>query len=78
MPTILVINGFRFYFYSNENDEPVHIHIEKSEGNAKYWLNPIEEAYSYGFSPKERKEVRKLIIEHQTVLINAWNEYFKN
>lgn len=42
MPTILTVNGFRFYFYSNENDEPVHIHIEKAGGSAKYWLDPIE------------------------------------
>ncbi len=40
MPTVLFLNGFRFYFYSNENDEPIHIHIEKAEGNGKIWIEP--------------------------------------
>jgi Domain of unknown function (DUF4160) len=29
MPTILFMNGWRLFFYSNEGDEPVHIHAEK-------------------------------------------------
>jgi hypothetical protein len=38
MPTILVFEGFRFFFFSNEGFEPPHIHVEKAEGHAKYWL----------------------------------------
>ena len=35
MPTVLTTQGFRFFFYSNENDEPVHVHVSKAdaEGN---------------------------------------------
>ena len=38
MPIILLLNGWRFYFYSNENNEPIHIHIQKAEMEAKFWL----------------------------------------
>jgi hypothetical protein len=48
MPTVFYFNGYRFFFFSNENDEPIHIHVEKGEGAAKYWLDPVEEVYSYG------------------------------
>lgn len=38
MPVILRINGFRFFFYSNEGNplEPAHIHVMKagSEDNS--------------------------------------------
>ncbi|WP_165366257.1 DUF4160 domain-containing protein [Brumimicrobium glaciale] len=71
------MNGYRFYFYSNENGEPVHIHILKAEGNAKYWLNPLEEAYSYGFTLQQRKDILKLLSKHKETLIKAWYEYFK-
>lgn len=40
MPTILFINGFRFFFYSNENNEPAHIHVKKADAEAKIWLAP--------------------------------------
>ncbi len=78
MPTVLIVNGFRFYFYSNENDEAIHIHIEKAEGNAKYWLVPkMEEEYSYGFTVKQRKEIKEIISKNINELITAWDDYFK-
>jgi hypothetical protein len=39
MPTVLRLQGFRFFFYSNENDEPMHVHVEKAEAVEKYGLN---------------------------------------
>lgn len=36
MPTILQILGWRFFFYSNEGNEPIHIHAEKAEMECKY------------------------------------------
>ena len=78
MPTILEVNGFKFKFFSNENDEPVHIHITKGNGNAKYWLLPAcQEEYSYGFTVKERRDIKNLVIEYRLEFINKWNEYFK-
>ncbi|CAN5482799.1 hypothetical protein BH11BAC1_BH11BAC1_09180 [soil metagenome] len=54
MPTILLINGWRFFFYSNEGNEPIHIHVQKAESEAKFWIlietHEIKEAFSYNFS----------------------------
>jgi hypothetical protein len=56
MPTLFEINGYRFFFYSNENNEPIHIHISKGSAEAKYWILPnLEEVYSYGFKLKSGK-----------------------
>jgi hypothetical protein len=77
MPTVFEINGYRFYFYSNENYEPVHIHISKGGAKAKYWLVPINEVYSYGFKAGERKEMRVLVNENAGKIIEKWNEHFK-
>lgn len=79
MPTILFINGWRFYFYANENKEPVHVHIEKAEMEAKYWLHEdifeIEEAYSYNLSPRDKREVRKILFDNFDYLIEQWNTF---
>jgi hypothetical protein len=49
MPTILFILGWRVFFYSNENMEPIHVHARKGDCECKYWLHvenyDIEEAY---------------------------------
>jgi len=42
LPVILRINGYRFFFYSNEGDplEPAHVHVSKAGSEAKIWLEP--------------------------------------
>ena len=36
MPTILRLEGYRFFFYSNEGSprEPPHVHVERGDGDA--------------------------------------------
>ena len=48
MPTVLLIKGYRFFFFSNERNEPIHIHIEKAEKYAKFWIDPLFVAINYG------------------------------
>ncbi|RTQ53223.1 DUF4160 domain-containing protein [Hymenobacter gummosus] len=76
MPTVLRIAGFRFFFYSNEGSEPPHIHVERGDEAAKFWLEPVELADSIGFSAKEINLLRRLVIEHQATLLQAWHDYF--
>lgn len=38
MPTLLNEKGFRFFFYSNENNELIHIHVKKGHVEGKIWL----------------------------------------
>ncbi len=40
MPTILRPGALRFFFYSLENAEPPHVHVESGDATAKYWLEP--------------------------------------
>ncbi len=76
MPTILRLMGFRFFFYSNEGNEPPHVHVEKGDAAGKYWVNPTEEEYMDGFTKMEEKQVRKIVIEHQEQFLNDWHEHF--
>ena len=76
MPTVLYINGFRFYFFSNENNEPMHIHIEKAEGSGKIWLEPFEIEYLYGFTKKQEKQIKEIAQNNLETFKNKWNEHF--
>ena len=35
MPRLLVVEGFRFFFFSGKGTEPPHVHVEKGDGYAK-------------------------------------------
>ena len=76
MPTVLRIGPYRFFFYSNENSEPAHIHIQRERMLAKFWLKPIALAGSTGFSPKELRDLESLVAENREHLLDTWNEYF--
>ena len=78
MPTVLRIGPYRFFFYSNEQGEPPHIHIQRERSLAKFWLSPISLASSTRFAPKELRDLQKLVHEHQSKLQEAWNEYHES
>ena len=48
MPTVLRIGPFRFYFYSHEPNEPLHIHVDRNSATIKIWLNVVEVAKTKG------------------------------
>ena len=63
MPTVLRIGSYRFHFYSDEGDEPAHIHVETSEGECKFWLEPVQLARNKGVAPVIIRKIEKLVIE---------------
>lgn len=64
MPTLLVIDGFRFFF-SNERQEPPHVHVEKGDSEVKLWPQPVQLVYSHRLTPAEIRRVRELTFQHQ-------------
>jgi hypothetical protein len=78
MPTLLSTKGFRFFFYSQENHEPPHVHVEHGDNVAKYWLEPVQLASSHGFRSHELKRVRALVIEHRAMFKESWHAHFGN
>ena len=77
MPTLLLINGIRFFFYSNENNEPIHVHVTKGNANGKLWLEPnVRIEYMFGFSNAEEKFILETVNENAENFKLKWNEYF--
>jgi len=76
MPTVLRIGPYRFFFYSSDKYEPIHIHIEHEGNIAKVWLDPIRLENSGGFKRPEINRILLMINEHQSELLEAWNDYF--
>jgi len=79
MPTILLIRGWRFFFYANERDEPIHIHCRKAEKECKYWLDRrnfgLEEAFSYRMNGKDKREVKKMIFDNFEYIESEWAKF---
>lgn len=76
MPTVLRVGAYRFFFYAGDRDEPVHIHIERDDKIAKFWLDPVRLQSSGGFSRLEVTKIHGMIEKHHSKLMEAWHEYF--
>jgi hypothetical protein len=76
MPTVLKIGPYRFFFYAGDRDEPPHVHIEREDRVAKFWLDPVRLQNSGGFSRVELARIQQLISDYQLRLMEAWNAYF--
>ena len=76
MPTVLRIGPYRFYFYAGDRDEPEHVHVERENYVAKFWLDPVRLHRSGGFGSSEINRIQKLVEERREDLVRSWNEYF--
>lgn len=76
MPTALRTGPYRFFFYAADRDEPAHVHVERDDNVAKFWLDPVRFQSSGGFSRTEVGRVQKLVEGHRETLLRCWNEYF--
>lgn len=75
MPTLFILFGLRFYFYSEEH-LPIHIHVQNADGKAKFNVTPeIALVYNKGLKRKDLKLAEKIIHENKEIIIARWNEY---
>jgi hypothetical protein len=76
MPTVLRIGPYRFFFYAGDREEPEHVHIERDDRVAKFWLDPVRLQRSGGFDGSELNRIQKLVEDNREDLVRSWNEYF--
>lgn len=78
MPTAYRSGPYRFFFYAGDGEEPPHVHVERDDYIAKFWLDPVRLQRSGGFRRPELRRLEQIIQDVRTQLLEAWNEYFGN
>lgn len=78
MPTVLRSGPYRFYFYSDEPNEPPHIHVDRDDLSAKFWLSSVQLAKNFGFSEQEVSKIQSIVVSHRAEFLEAWNEFFND
>jgi Domain of unknown function (DUF4160) len=64
------------FSYSADRGEPAHVHVERDEAKAKFWLGPVRLDMSIGFGRAEIVRIERLVAENATFLLRSWHEYF--
>jgi hypothetical protein len=68
MPTILRSGPYRVYFVSHDLEEPPHVHVDRDDQSAKFWLAPVALARSIRFSAVELRRIPRMIVDHEARL----------
>jgi hypothetical protein len=76
VPVVLRWGPYRAFFYSNEGDEPAHVHVKAGDNEAKVWLHDLSVSINVGFRPHELGTIIRRLREHRQELMDRWNEHF--
>lgn len=79
MPTIWYEQGFRFWFYASDGNEPPHVHVEKGRGGGgagKWWIESGREAWSRGFNARDRAAVGRIVRARRGEFLERWRAFF--
>jgi hypothetical protein len=76
MPTVLKVGPYRFFFYSSDGGEPPHVHVERDDHVAKFWIDPVRLDVSGGYRRPELREIERIVRENARTLLEAWHGFF--
>lgn len=78
MPTVFIVFGFVFKFYSDDHS-PIHIHVIKDGCEAKFNLEPsLMMVFNHGLKKHEISVIEGIIEENADIIKFKWEEYFRN
>ena len=76
MPTLLILFGLRFYFYSKDH-EPIHVHVENGDGEAKFEIETeVKLVYNHGLKRKDIRLAESILEENRENFIDQWKGKF--
>jgi hypothetical protein len=76
MPEVFREEGYVVFFYANEGHEPMHVHVRKAGGFAKFWVDPVALDHSQDMKTRELARAEELISENVDLIRRKWNEVF--
>ncbi len=75
--------GYKIYFWSNENNEPIHVHISKgraTKNSTKIWLTRaggcIIANNKSNIPEHELNKLLSITSRHYFLIVSKWKEYY--
>src|SRR5207244_6391610 len=78
MPTLLRSGPYRLFFYSGDQGEAPHVHVERENSVAKIWLDPVRLERNIGFRAAELRRIERIVVGSQSRLLEGWHGYFES
>ncbi len=83
MPSLFTVDGYKIYFWSNEGNEPIHVHIAKKTpvpNGAKVWLTKeggcILASNENNIPEHELNELMDIVSAQFFMICSEWKKFF--
>ena len=76
MPRVQRIGPYRLHFWSADRRERPHVHVERDNRTAKFWLRPVELAKQRNFSEHEIRRIEAMVAENEVEILRVWHDRF--
>ncbi len=83
MPSIFESFGYKIYFWSNENNEPIHVHVSKgtpTQNSTKVWLTQsggcILANNKSQIPQNDLNKLLDIISRHYFLIVEKWKEFY--
>ena len=83
LPSLFIASGYKIYFWSNENNEPIHVHISKGNptpNSTKIWLTRkggcLIANNKSQIPENELNELMDIISAQYFMICTKWKEFF--
>mgnify|MGYP003350208444 CR=1 FL=1 len=60
----------RVYFHSHEPNEPPHVHVDRDQQSAKFWIAPVALSRNLGFGPAELRRIQRMLEEDPSLTLD--------
>ncbi|MBQ7667897.1 MAG: DUF4160 domain-containing protein [Clostridia bacterium] len=84
MPSLFELAGYKIYFWSNENNEPIHVHVSKGSpiaNSTKLWLtrggNCIVANNNSKIPDKDLNIIIDTIVSNHFFIVAKWKEFYQ-
>lgn len=84
LPSIFTVGSYKIFFWSNENNEPIHVHVAKGKpavNSTKIWLTKnggcIVASNKELIPAKELNELLEIIQAQYFLICAEWKNHFK-
>jgi hypothetical protein len=75
MPTLFRDGPYRFHFWAQNCDEPIHVHVEREGMTAKFWVDPVAVARAGHYPAHEIRRIEQIIEKRQAEIIRKWHDF---
>ena len=83
MPNLFTVSGYKIYFWANENNEPLHVHVSKGQptsSSTKIWITKTGGcilASNGSHIPKsELNKLMEFISAQFFIICDEWKKFF--